>query len=254
MNLARKRLNLSALLLGICLLCAFPVRGQSSGKLEGTVLDASGGPVPGATVILFSDERVLTTKTNEQGEFEFAPLPSGVRYIEARSNGFKTVSVPIADNTAQRVSLPPLEPGVGGGPCGFSYDLPPFAAYVERSGNARLSGTVKDAYGAPLGGSSLKLMKADLHAPSTIGQGLKVFFKEVLAAQGLANDEGEFQFTDLEPGWYTLDVSHEGYSDNAVRFWVARENLTKVFPIYMIPNGLFTCTVPLAPPQRQGTQ
>jgi hypothetical protein len=222
--------------------------------LKGTILDASGGPVPRANVTLFSDEQVLTTRTNEQGEFVFDPLPSGVRYIEARSNGFKTVSIPLAENTAERVSLPPLEPGLGGGPCGFSYDLPPFASYVQRSGNVRLSGAVKDAYGAPLGGSSLKLMKADLHAPSTTGQGLKVFLKEVLAAQGLANDEGEFQFTDLEPGWYTLDVSDEGYSDNAVRFWVARENLTKVFPIYMIPNGLFTCTVPLAPPQRQGTQ
>ena len=254
MNHSRKRMNASALLLGVCLLGGFPVRGQSSGRLKGTVRDASGGSVPGANLILFSDERVLTTKANEHGDFEFAPLPSGVRYIEARSNGFRTVSTPLAGITAEPVSLPPLEPGESGGPCGLSYDPPPSASYGERSGNVRLSGTVKDAYGTPLNASSLTLMKADLDAPLTNRRGLRGSFKEALSARGVTNEGGEFQFTDLEPGWYRLTVSHEGYSDQAVSFWVARENLTKVLPIYMIPHGLFTCTVPVVPPQRKETQ
>ena len=241
MNFALKRVGVSAWLLEICLLCVLSVHGQSRTRLKGTVLDITGGPVSGTDVTLFSDERVVTTKTNENGEFEFAPLPSDIHYVEARSKGFRTVSIPVTDNTAERVSLPPLEPGLGGGPCGRSYELAPSGSYEESSGHLRLTGTVKDAYGAPLAGSSLTLMKADLN------EGLKAFSKGTFAAHVFVNDGGAFQFTDLDPGWYRLTASHDGYEDSPVNFWIARETLTRLLPIYLIRKGLFTCTVPLTP-------
>ena len=246
MNLTRKGLTFFGLLLGICLPCICPVRAQSSARLKGIVLDAGGGPVPGADVTLFSDERVLATKANNKGEFEFVPLPSGVRYLEARSNGFRTVGILVPDTIPELVSLPPLWPGEGGGPCGLPYDLPPPVSYEKKVGDVQLTGTINDAYGRPLASSSLTLTRADLNTPLSTGEGLKRLFKQTPAAQSLASDAGEFQFTDLDPGWYRLIVSHPPvYGDHAVDFWVARETLTRLLPIYLVPKGMFTCTVPV---------
>jgi hypothetical protein len=49
-----------------------------------------------------------------------------------------------------------------------------------------------------------------------------------------SNEKGDFQFVSLEPGKYTLKVSHQEYSDLAgIDFWVTRENLTRLPTVYM---------------------
>jgi protocatechuate 3,4-dioxygenase beta subunit len=49
-----------------------------------------------------------------------------------------------------------------------------------------------------------------------------------------SNEKGEFQFDSLEPGKYTLKVSHQEYSEMAgIDFWVNRENLTRLPTIPM---------------------
>lgn len=66
---------------------------RTSGAINGTVLDASGATVPGASVELV-DELTGNKKTatsNESGGFRFPELPAGTYRITVTSKGFKTV-------------------------------------------------------------------------------------------------------------------------------------------------------------------
>ena len=50
-----------------------------------------------------------------------------------------------------------------------------------------------------------------------------------------SNEKGDFQFVSLEPGKYTLKVSHQEYSELAgIDFWVTRENLTRLTTTYIV--------------------
>lgn len=245
-SVGRKRLNVNRLILGACFLCVSIVRGQSETTLEGTVFDASGAPIRGADVTLFSDERVLTTKTDEAGIFRFASLPSGLRYVEAMSNGFASVSIPMSDKSLERLSFV-LEPG------SFSRVTPicppprpnnlplPSASYEARRENVQLTGAVSDPSGVPQPSASLTLLRADPDV--LLGEGraraMKFrAFKETVVAEVSPNEKGEFRFSDLEPGWYALRTTREGYSSEYVQFWVARETLTRLSRLYLIqiPN------------------
>jgi protocatechuate 3,4-dioxygenase beta subunit len=60
-------------------------------------------------------------------------------------------------------------------------------------------------------------------------------FKETVVAEVSPNEKGEFRFSDLEPGWYALRATREGYSSEYVQFWVARETLTRLSRLYLSP-------------------
>jgi hypothetical protein len=214
-------------------------------QLEGSVLDQTGGFIAGANVVLFSAERVLTTKANEDGKFKFAPLPSGAHYIEASSPGFFSDSISVKDETRE-VSVA-LEPATGGGVLIACFpSIPPTSvSYEERRGNAQLIGTVTEPLGSPVPHTSITLLRSDLAASFDDGKnqsrhlGMKQrSFKESIAAQMDSNEKGEFQFDALEPGWYTLMAAHSGYENGSTRFWVARENLTRVTRINLLPRLL----------------
>ncbi|MFB3854707.1 MAG: carboxypeptidase regulatory-like domain-containing protein [Vicinamibacterales bacterium] len=67
---------------------------QVSGGLTGTVVDAQGGVIPGATVTLINDARgttVGTTVTNERGIFVIANIPPGVYTVIIEMPSFKTL-------------------------------------------------------------------------------------------------------------------------------------------------------------------
>jgi hypothetical protein len=78
--------------LGLALLCAMTLTGQTStGSLAGTVADSSGQVIPGASVTIISertgeDRSVLT---NDVGDFVFAALVPGAYTIKVQSPGFK---------------------------------------------------------------------------------------------------------------------------------------------------------------------
>ena len=67
--------------------------GQMSvtGSVSGTVLDASGGVVPGATVTLTSEttKEVHLTKSNAEGLFSFNAVPRDSYRLKAEHSGFK---------------------------------------------------------------------------------------------------------------------------------------------------------------------
>jgi len=73
---------------------AAPVIAQTtSGSIAGTVQDAQGAPVPGASVVLVSNERgnELTFTTGAYGTFTFPQLAPGTYTLKVTLEGFKTV-------------------------------------------------------------------------------------------------------------------------------------------------------------------
>jgi hypothetical protein len=100
-------------LIGSLMLCGTPAFGQmNTGELGGTVRDASGGFVPGATVVAEQTATGLkyTSVTNDSGEYLFGQLPIGVYKLTATALGFKlavlsNVEVHIGDQLRHDFSL-----------------------------------------------------------------------------------------------------------------------------------------------------
>jgi len=249
-NLGRKPLGVSVLLLSACIVGVCPVRGQYARPLAGQVLDEAGGAIQNATVTLFSDDRVLTTKADQNGLFEFASIPNA-RYVDATSPGFFPYSVRIAYETPERLNLTLSPASLSGCPVVTEVPLTVPSAqalptrsvptaqlslsYEERSGTAPLVGRVTDEFGGPLPNTSITLLEADLNSPlATINDRLFGFglrkrpFKKTTINKVAANEKGEFQFADrLEPGWYEVTAA-DGHLFGRMEFWIARENTTRI--------------------------
>src|SRR3989442_13795627 len=65
----------------------------ATGPISGTVVDANGAVVPGATATLTSQStaQVRDATTNDSGSFAFPLLPVGAYKLEVTAKGFKTV-------------------------------------------------------------------------------------------------------------------------------------------------------------------
>jgi hypothetical protein len=90
----RQRIRACVLGLFAMMVAAVPVVAQTtSGSIAGTVEDAQGAPVPGATVVLVSNERgnELTFTTGAFGTFTFPQLAPGSYTLKVSLEGFKTV-------------------------------------------------------------------------------------------------------------------------------------------------------------------
>ncbi len=102
----KQRLFLLALCCGLLLALAisWPVQAQQySGTVTGTVTDASGGGIPGATVTIINrgTNATNTAKTNDQGAFTFAQLPVGTYDLHVKQGNFKEF---ISENVEVHVS------------------------------------------------------------------------------------------------------------------------------------------------------
>ena len=91
-SLCRRRM-LFALLLVLAASFSAPVlRAQSTGgRIRGTVMDATGGAVPGATVTLINEATHATrsVQSGATGEYIFLEVPVGTYEVDAISQGFK---------------------------------------------------------------------------------------------------------------------------------------------------------------------
>ena len=86
----------NALIVALCLLMVPFAAAQSArqtGVIRGTVQEADGKPIPGATVTAKSPAQlgVVTSVTNEEGLFRLLNLSPGIYTITAELTGFKTV-------------------------------------------------------------------------------------------------------------------------------------------------------------------
>jgi carboxypeptidase family protein len=61
------------------------------GQIVGRVVDTSGAPVPGATIVAEANGRRLTTVSRADGQYTFSGLPSGPVAVSSQLQGFKTV-------------------------------------------------------------------------------------------------------------------------------------------------------------------
>lgn len=103
------------------LFAAFPLYAQFGASLSGTVTDASGAVIPGATVTLTnpatSEER--TTVTGQSGFYKFSELPEGHYTVNAAAKGFKdetysdvAVSAELARSLDLKLSIGPAAQSV----------------------------------------------------------------------------------------------------------------------------------------------
>src|SRR5579872_1067824 len=73
----------------------------TEGAFFGTVIDSSGGSVPGADVVATHLDTGLSKQTvsDEQGNFSILALPIGKYSVTVKARGFKTWEVAAADLT-----------------------------------------------------------------------------------------------------------------------------------------------------------
>src|SRR6185436_5192158 len=106
-------------LASVCLLAASGVAAAqiTTGSIAGTVKDAQGGVIPGATIILISESQNTQSApvvTNETGDFVFVNVKSDTYSLEVTMPSFKTIrKTGVRVGAAERVSVGTLsiEPG-----------------------------------------------------------------------------------------------------------------------------------------------
>jgi hypothetical protein len=74
-------------------------------RVLGTVSDASGGVLPGVTVVVRAGGRDLTTVTSAAGRYEFTALPAGRYALAARLQGFREYTREIELQPGEIVTL-----------------------------------------------------------------------------------------------------------------------------------------------------
>ncbi len=102
----------AAMLLGL----VSPASAQVTGTVTGSVKDAQGGVVPGATVTLVSATRATKTdtQTNGDGDYVFPNVTADTYTVRVSLEGFKTIERPdIIVSPGDRVQIPPLTIAVG---------------------------------------------------------------------------------------------------------------------------------------------
>src|ERR1035437_3215084 len=108
MKARMKIILLAALTIAGLLTGALPVAAQVTANVAGTIKDAQGGVIPGATVTLLSQTRGTTTEatTNATGDFVFSNVAGDTYTVKVTMDGFKTLArtgVPVSGG--DRVAL-----------------------------------------------------------------------------------------------------------------------------------------------------
>jgi len=101
----------------LLLLCAVTAQAQTTGRIVGHVVDASGAAMPGVTVSVSSPslQGVNTTTTDAEGGYRFPLLPPGTYEVKATLAGFKTMqqaNVVVGLDRTVEVNLPMAVSGV----------------------------------------------------------------------------------------------------------------------------------------------
>ncbi len=80
--------------ISICLLAPFAGAQSTGGRIRGTVMDASGGAVPGAKVSLVNEATNVSrdAQAGANGDYMFLEVPVGTYTVEASAQGFKKYS------------------------------------------------------------------------------------------------------------------------------------------------------------------
>jgi hypothetical protein len=212
------------------------------------VSDPNSAPIPDARVTLYSLDRILQTKSDSSGRFEFDAVPTGKYEFEVLAQGFARFTWPNVFVTALVRPTTPDKPtnltvvmeiGPTGSPreiipvtevappgtCGPS-DSVTYGPRKTRDADA-LAGIVIDRYPKmPVARATLQLVDAT---------GAQI-------AQQQTNERGEFQFKQTAPGRYHILFQDPGYNNaKSFEFWVARENATYITMQAVRPGKIVVC-------------
>jgi hypothetical protein len=225
----KNRFAFCCLLLAL-LTCAGPaVASQARTTIRGVVKDY---PLklglPGATIYLYSEDRIRQVKSDSEGRFELADVPPGTYELQIRLRGFKSSIV-------ERVKVENAEVG-------------PLQFFLHIDINGECGKMFEDSYEAvkPQSGGRIAVLVRDTmdpYPPMPEASILLFRFGETqVVAKGRSNEKGEFEFKNVAPGKYIVKVSFEGYNDTTTAsLWVTREDLTKT-TIHMLRTGsLIVC-------------
>jgi hypothetical protein len=207
---------------------------QHSGEINGVVTDTffDGGTgglasnfIGGASVHLYSPDRVLQTKADRSGHFWLHNVPDGIYELEVAAAGYKTKTIELlklsgGSSLSYAVALEIKNPGCD--PLdSISYEP------NEAPGNGLVEGVVVDAgsAGKPLAGVEVRLFhtsdKPTIHK---------------------TNERGEFRFSVYTPGRYFIQIVRPGYyKAQSQQFWITREGRTVVTMRQLKLGWLIAC-------------
>lgn len=98
-----KHFRLLFILGGLLLALSAAFAQSDTARIVGTVVDASGASVSGATITVANQgtARVLTAKSEATGSFQVSALPPGQYHVEVKQAGFQTATVDITLQVSQ---------------------------------------------------------------------------------------------------------------------------------------------------------
>jgi hypothetical protein len=186
---------------------------QSVANLSGVITDMTGGEPRGgigdATVSLYSTDRILQTKSDQKGQFEFADVPQGTYILEATRQGFQTTNLGTVQIAGKSTGPFSIAMRIANPGCESLYSI----SYAGSVAGRTLKGVVLD--------SQQRVVDAEVSLANVVGA-------RVVASQR-SSAKGDFEFANVEPGRYVLRVSHPGYHDGLTEpFWIVRESGTAV--------------------------
>jgi outer membrane receptor protein involved in Fe transport len=156
----------------LALLTASPAVAQvSSGNVAGTVKDAQGGVVPGATVTLVSQTRgtTLDTTTNESGDFVFPTVAGDTYTVRVTMDGFKTLErrdVPVSPGDRVAVGTLSIELGALSETVTVAGDAPMIQA---RSGERSFVVTTEEVSNLPVANRNFAALTSLTAGVSMVG-------------------------------------------------------------------------------------
>ncbi len=184
------------------------------GSVQGTVAEDTGLltvyiPIENAKIkIYLSNRRVLTARSDEQGEFEFPKVPVGVYPAVAEAKGYEPAKAEvtiIADETASltfRLVKVSEELGRIYGTVSEVLENADCAAGADCIGAT-----------APLPGAELHLIPADQPIYQNPVEGSNTLpIAEDIGWHTVSDDQGQYEFNDLPLGKYILLVQAEGFA------------------------------------------
>ncbi len=172
--MAQRRLErVAAALIVMSALLAAPALAQiTTGNVAGTVKDAQGGVVPGATVVLISETKGTKSApavTSTTGDYVFPNVTADTYTVEVTMEGFKTLTRKgVRVSGADRVAIPPMTIEVGG--AAETVNVSAEAALVQsQSGERSFAVTTEQVENLPINHANFTSLTA--FAPGVISGG-----------------------------------------------------------------------------------